>query len=154
MDNYKGVLSSILQRLQVLETRKSPTAKSKEDASPGISLTSINPTRILASGSAAVAWTSLSASQYIAEKATHIYCTARLRTGVLVGTVTFKIDARKDVNDATRNIFTYTGLVGTDVQTSSSCLIPIGGGGIFDYEVTTTGANPVSFDLTLEGFIA
>jgi hypothetical protein len=157
----ESMSSAVIQRLQAVESglaklqggKTSSTTAAKSSTG---NIVFIDPVS-MGSGSTATGFTSANAANYLPGAVTGLYITCRLKTPALLADTTYTIDVRKDASDSTRNILTVYGIIGVAPDAgggSSTALVPVTTGGTFQFQVTTTGANPASYDLKLEGYIA
>ena len=140
---------------EVAALKGKKTSKASSSNSSTGNIVFITPTS-LGSGSAATGFTGANAANKLPGVVSALYITCRLKTPALLADTTFTIDVRKDASDSTRNILTVYGIIGVAPDAgggSANAWVPVTKGGTFQYRVTTTGANPASYDLKLEGYI-
>lgn len=147
--------SALVQRVQALEAK--PKTKAKSTNAPGTTsgYNRITP-QTAGSGTTASSWTSVSVGNHIPTNATAVYGSCRLKTPALVADTKFTIDGRRESSDTTRNLLTVYGIVGTAPDAgggSATFILPVLNG-TFQFQVTTTGANPASWDIKIEAYFA
>ena len=145
-------LASVLQRVQALETSGRRKEGKVRVGSKG-GLVFVAPSRI-ATGAGVSGWKRASAARHVRGSARAVLLNVSLRTGLGPGApfTLFDIEAKVSANGSVRKLLQIGTSVDQSMTVQALCALSPSKG--FEFRVTSTGAPPGSYDLTVVAYWA